>query len=54
VRISKNVGHGLYHLDKELRETKGIVPWAHNNNPDSTDEILAAAMGDLAEAKLFP
>ncbi|KAK5092228.1 hypothetical protein LTR70_001964 [Exophiala xenobiotica] len=54
VRISKNVGHGLYHLDKELRESKGIVPWAHNNNPDSTDEILSAAMGDLAEAKLFP
>lgn len=54
VRISKQVGHGLYHLDKELRENSGVIPWSRNNNPDYTDELLAAAMKDLGDTKLFP
>ncbi|KAJ3072305.1 hypothetical protein HK102_006268 [Quaeritorhiza haematococci] len=27
-RVSKVPGHGLYHMDKELRSNKGRVPWS--------------------------
>ncbi|EON68707.1 hypothetical protein W97_07965 [Coniosporium apollinis CBS 100218] len=54
VRISKQPGHGLYHLDKELRETKGVVPWSQANNPDNTDLLLQAATKDLSNTALFP
>lgn len=47
-RVSKDVGHGVYHLDKELRQTKGLVPWARANNPDSIDHLLKEAMKDTA------
>jgi ferritin heavy chain len=53
VRVSKSIGHGLYHLDRELRESKGIVPWAASNNPDNSDLLLAEAVSDLTEKAAF-
>ncbi|KAF5018004.1 hypothetical protein F66182_10030 [Fusarium sp. NRRL 66182] len=47
VRISKQAGHGLYHLDKELRNNNGVVPWASFNDPDKSDQLLAAAVSEL-------
>jgi ferritin heavy chain len=40
VRVSKQAGHGLYHLDKELRENGGVVPWGEANDPDTITEEL--------------
>lgn len=40
-RVSKTPGHGLYHLDKEIRQCKGDFPWAHANNPDMVDALIA-------------
>jgi ferritin heavy chain len=40
VRVSKQAGHGLYHLDKELRENNGVVPWGMRNDPDTITEEL--------------
>ncbi|KAL8718974.1 MAG: hypothetical protein Q9181_008126, partial [Wetmoreana brouardii] len=54
VRISKQPGHGLYHLDKELRKTDGVTPWAQANNPDNTDRLLEEATSDLKQTALFP
>ncbi|QKD57016.2 ferritin-like superfamily [Fusarium oxysporum Fo47] len=50
VRISKQAGHGLYHLDKELRANNGVVPWASFNDPDKSDELLRGVVKDLYEA----
>ncbi|KAI3571468.1 ferritin-like superfamily [Fusarium oxysporum f. sp. albedinis] len=50
VRISKQAGHGLYHLDKELRANNGIVPWANFNDPDKSDELLRSVVADLYKA----
>ncbi|KAJ4246528.1 hypothetical protein NW762_013468 [Fusarium torreyae] len=47
VRISKQAGHGLYHLDKELRTNNGVVPWASFNDPDKSDELLSKAVAEL-------
>ncbi|KAM0551826.1 hypothetical protein ACHAPJ_008161 [Fusarium lateritium] len=47
VRISKQAGHGLYHLDKELRINNGVVPWASFNDPDKSDELLSKAVAEL-------
>ncbi|KAK4121904.1 ferritin-like protein [Parathielavia appendiculata] len=40
VRVSKQAGHGLYHLDKELRMSGGVVPWGGRNDPDTITEEL--------------
>ncbi|KAK4236189.1 ferritin-like superfamily [Achaetomium macrosporum] len=40
VRVSKQAGHGLYHLDKELRQNNGVVPWGMRNDPDTITEEL--------------
>jgi len=40
VRVSKQPGHGLYHLDKELRTHGGVTPWASYNDPDTSDKLL--------------
>lgn len=47
VRVSKAPGHGLYHLDRELRETGGVVPWGKSNHPDNSDALLEAAASAL-------
>lgn len=52
VRISKQVGHGLYHLDKELRQNNGVTPWSGYNDPDKSDELLHAATGGLYGGKV--
>jgi len=39
-RISKVPGHGLYHLDRDLRISMGKVPWGIHNNPESSDMLL--------------
>jgi ferritin heavy chain len=39
-RISKVPGHGLYHLDKDLRVSCGKLPWGHYNNPESAELVL--------------
>lgn len=54
VRVSKQPGHGLYHLDKELRATDGLTPWAHANNPDNADRLVEEAAADLKQTSLFP
>ncbi|EON62140.1 hypothetical protein W97_01359 [Coniosporium apollinis CBS 100218] len=54
VRVSKDVGHGVYHLDKELRWKKGITPWAKENNPDNNDLLLKEAAKDLHDPLLYP
>ncbi|KAL1971953.1 hypothetical protein VTN31DRAFT_2041 [Thermomyces dupontii] len=40
VRVSKDPGHGIYHLDRELREKQGVIPWTHLNDPDETDRCM--------------
>ncbi|EMT67181.1 hypothetical protein FOC4_g10003729 [Fusarium odoratissimum] len=50
VRISKQAGHGLYHLDKELRANNGVVPWASFNDPDKSGELLRGVVKDLYKA----
>ncbi|QKX53093.1 uncharacterized protein TRUGW13939_00164 [Talaromyces rugulosus] len=35
VRVSKHAGHGIFHLDRELRRAKGNLPWGKVNDPDS-------------------
>ncbi|KAH7231055.1 hypothetical protein BKA59DRAFT_549994 [Fusarium tricinctum] len=47
VRISKQAGHGLYHLDRELRANNGVVPWASFNDPDKSDQLLRGVVADL-------
>ena len=47
LRVSKQAGHGLYHLDRELRETNGRIPWGHANVPNSVDAIIADEAGHL-------
>ncbi|KAF2188532.1 ferritin-like protein, partial [Zopfia rhizophila CBS 207.26] len=53
VRVSKRPGHGVYHLDKELRSPRGIIPWGQANNPDNTELLLQAATADLEDTQLF-
>lgn len=48
VRVSKQPGHGLYHLDKEIRCAKGRTPWSEMNDPDHSDyqmRMTADCMG---------
>jgi len=49
-RISKVPGHGLYHLDKDLRATMGKIPWGIHNKPESCDlllkEMAACGLGE--------
>ncbi|KAF5012351.1 hypothetical protein FDECE_1578 [Fusarium decemcellulare] len=52
VRISKQAGHGLYHLDKELRASNGVMPWAAFNDPDKSDELLQSITSDLYKVKV--
>ncbi|KAJ3079549.1 hypothetical protein HK102_003714, partial [Quaeritorhiza haematococci] len=47
VRVSKVPGHGLYHLDKELRSNNGVVPWGSANKASSADELLQSMAGEL-------
>lgn len=47
VRVSKQTGLGLYHLDKELRETHGVTPWSAFNSPDASDKHLHKVTQDL-------
>ena len=47
VRVSKQQGHGLYHLDKELRATGGKTPWGDVNDPDASDKRLNDATENL-------
>lgn len=42
LRVSKTPGHGLYHLDRELRVCGGRMPWGSANIPDMVDELIAA------------
>ncbi|KAJ9488131.1 hypothetical protein VN97_g5159 [Penicillium thymicola] len=43
VRASKQPGVGLYHLDRELRESDGFIPWNRANDSceqhDDTEEV---------------
>ncbi|KAL2018188.1 hypothetical protein VTK56DRAFT_1161 [Thermocarpiscus australiensis] len=47
VRVSKQAGHGLYHLDKELRLSGGVTPWGRLNDPDAADRLLHRTTEDL-------
>ncbi len=53
VRVSKQPGHGLYHLDKELRDTEGVTPWGRANNPDNTDYLFESSAADLKKTPYF-
>ena len=46
VRVSKDIGHGVYQLDKELRANKGVIPWTGANSPFNNDGLLAEAISD--------
>jgi ferritin heavy chain len=52
VRVSMDIGYGLYHLDKELRCTKGRLPWTEVNDPDHTECLLEETMKDLRKCPL--
>jgi ferritin heavy chain len=52
VRVSKQAGHGLYHLDKELRVTNGVTPWGCLNDPNATDKLIKCTMEDMAKGKI--
>jgi len=54
VRVSKATGHSLYHLDKELRENNGLLPWGSLNHPDNEDCIIKETAEDLVEHKVPP
>jgi len=41
VRVSKAPGHGLFHLDAELRRHNGCLPWAQSNDPNNIDLALS-------------
>lgn len=47
VRVSKQPGLGLYHLDKELRDTQGWTPWGALNDPGASDKHLQRVTEDL-------
>ena len=47
VRVSKQPGHGLYELDKELRKHKGCIPWACANDPDHVQDMVARVAEDI-------
>jgi ferritin len=49
VRVSKQVDHGVYHLDRELRECDGKIPWAKYNIPDKSDCLLEEVGKELRE-----
>ena len=47
VRVSKQPGHGLFHLDEELRLHDGEIPWGRLNDPEhmeKTVEDVSAAL----------
>lgn len=44
VRVSKDIGHGVYQLDKELRQANGTVPWGASNDPNNIDAVIAAGV----------
>jgi len=52
VRVSKQPGHGLYHLDKELRINGGVTPWASYNDPDASDKLLQETTENLYKASV--
>ncbi|KAL1953373.1 hypothetical protein VTO42DRAFT_2944 [Malbranchea cinnamomea] len=40
VRVSKQPGHGLFHLDQELRQHEGKIPWGHWNDPENLEKTI--------------
>jgi ferritin heavy chain len=49
VRVSKQPGHGLYQLDKELRRHKGRIPWGDANDPDIVNLAIQEATTSLQQ-----
>jgi ferritin heavy chain len=52
VRVSKAVGYGIYHLDRELRAGGGVPPWGPLNEPDAADDILHESTEDLYKSSM--
>ncbi|KAL1848101.1 hypothetical protein Plec18167_009660 [Paecilomyces lecythidis] len=52
VRVSKQTGHGIYHLDKELRSHKGRIPWGLQNDPDCQEPVIAEITESLHHHKV--
>jgi ferritin heavy chain len=51
VRVSKQVGHGIYDLGRGLRQCKGLVPWEMANEPDHAECLVGEVVNkDLKEA----
>jgi ferritin heavy chain len=49
VRVSKQIGLGLYHLDRELRECEGKLPWSCYNVPHKVDCLMEEVGKELRE-----
>jgi ferritin heavy chain len=41
-RVSKDPGHGLFHLDRELRAREGAFPWDRANDPEDIGACMKA------------
>ncbi|OKL59610.1 hypothetical protein UA08_05210 [Talaromyces atroroseus] len=50
VRVSKHPGHGIFHLDRELRINQGTLPWGNANDPDAIDTALQAVCTQLGKS----
>lgn len=49
VRVSKQPGHGLFHLDRELRRCDGCMPWGKCNDPEMIDHALKSICTTLGK-----
>lgn len=52
VRVSKHPGHGIFHLDRELRINKGALPWKNTNDPNAIDAALRAVCTKLGKSDM--
>lgn len=52
VRVSKNAGQGIFHLDRELRRTKGNLPWGKVNDPDSVALAIENICSQLSNVEV--
>lgn len=52
VRVSKAPGHGLFHLDAELRRHDGCLPWAKSNDPNNIDLSLSEVAMNVEQCHL--
>ncbi|KAH8697854.1 ferritin-like superfamily [Talaromyces proteolyticus] len=52
VRVSKHPGHGIFHLDRELRNANGNLPWGGLNDPDSVTLEVRSLCSQLENSQI--